>query len=176
MESLFSNAALSRIRVAILLGLVFAMTKAGAAPPKEPLLNKPAPRLARPSLDNERVDLAALRGRVVLLNFWATWCAGCQVEMPRFAQWEDKYSADGLSIVGVSMDDDSGLAISVARKLHLTYPVVMGDEKLGLAYGGILGLPVTYLIDRRGVIRAHYQGETNLDAMETILRRLLQTR
>ena len=147
-----------------------------AAPRSHVLLNKPAPRVARTSLDHQPVDLAALHGRVVLLNFWATWCASCQVEMPRFVQWQEKYNPDGLSIVGVSMDDDSRLAVSLVGKLHLTYPIVMGDEKLGLAFGGVLGLPVTYLIDRRGVIRARYQGETNLDAMETAVRQLLRDR
>jgi peroxiredoxin len=96
--------------------------------------------------------------------------------MPRFAQWQDKYKADGLSIVGVSMDDDSEPVKSFLRKRKLNYPIVMGDETLGLAYGGILGLPVTYLIDRQGMIRARYQGKTKLDAMEAAMQRLLQTR
>ena len=162
----------------LVVGLVFAPAFAplSAVLRKDPLLNRPAPAFARTSLDHQPVDLAALRGRVVLLNFWATWCASCKVEMPRFVEWQQKYSADGLSIVGVSMDDDPALALSLVQKFHLTYPVIMGDEKLGLAYGGVLGLPVTYLIDRRGVIRSRYQGETNLDVMESVLRRLLQTR
>jgi peroxiredoxin len=94
--------------------------------------------------------------------------------MPRFVAWEDKYKADGLSIVGVSMDDSAETVHSFLRRKKLNYPVVMGDEKLGLAYGGILGLPVTYLIDRHGVIRARFQGDTDLDAMENALQRLLQ--
>jgi thiol-disulfide isomerase/thioredoxin len=154
----------------------FASMAAGAAPRKHALLNKPAPSFARTSLQNDAVDLAGLRGRVVLLNFWATWCGPCQVEMPRFVQWQDKYKADGLSIVGVSMDDDSEPVKSFLRKRKLNYPIVMGDETLGLAYGGILGLPVTYLIDRQGMIRARYQGKTKLDAMEAAMQRLLQTR
>lgn len=157
----------------IVLCAVLAAT-AGAVPPKNPLLNKPAPAFTRVSLGNQRVDLAGLRGQVVLLNFWATWCAPCQIEMPKFEQWQDKYKKDGLAIVGVSMDDDSEPVKGLVRKLRVNYPVVMGDEKLGLAYGGVLGLPVTYLIDRKGVIRARYQGATNLDAMEKTIRQLLQ--
>jgi thiol-disulfide isomerase/thioredoxin len=155
---------------------VFALSAvtAWAIPPKGALLNKPAPTFARVSLENERVDLAGLRGRVVLLNFWATWCAPCQVEMPRFVQWQEKYKGDGLSIVSVSMDDDSEPVKAMMRKRRLNYPVVMGDEKLGLAYGGVLGLPVTYLIDRKGIIRRRYQGGTNLGAMERAIRQLLQ--
>lgn len=156
--------------------MVFAVVTVGAAPHKDALLNNPAPEFTRSTLENERVDLSALRGRVVLLNFWATWCGPCQVEMPRFIQWQEKYRAEGLSIVGVSMDDDSEPVRSFMLKRKLNYPIVMGDEKLGLAYGGVLGLPVTYLIDRQGIIRARYMGETNLDAMEIAIRQLLRSR
>lgn len=160
-------------RVATIAALALAAALVLAAPPKNALLNKPAPTLSRVTLGNERVDLAGLQGRVVLLNFWATWCAPCRVEMPRFVQWQEKYKAEGLSIVGVSMDDDSEPVKDLMRKRSLNYPVVMGDEKLGLTYGGVLGLPVTYLIDRKGIIRARYQGATNLDAMEREIRQLL---
>jgi len=162
------------VRRVLLLIVLAAGSHAFAAPRKSPLLNHPAPPFARTALTNERISLAGLHGRVVLLNFWATWCAPCQVEMPRFVAWEDKYKADGLSIVGVSMDDSAETVHSFLRRKKLNYPVVMGDEKLGLAYGGILGLPVTYLIDRHGVIRARFQGDTDLDAMENALQRLLQ--
>jgi peroxiredoxin len=152
------------------------MAPVHAVPRHSSLLNKPAPAFVRTSLDNRPVDLAALRGRVVLLNFWATWCASCLVEMPRFADWQSKYKADGLTVVGVSMDDDSAPAAVMAHKLQLNYPVVMGDEHLGLQYGGVLGLPVTYLIDRQGVVRARFQGGIHLDAMETAMRNLLNSR
>jgi thiol-disulfide isomerase/thioredoxin len=160
----------------VLLAGAFALAPTYAAPQKNGLLNKPAPTFARTSLQNERVDLAGLRGRVVLLNFWATWCGPCQVEMPRFLQWQEKYKAEGLSVVGVSMDDESEPVRSFLEKRKLNYPIVMGDEKLGLAYGGVLGLPVTYLIDRQGIIRVRYQGATNLDAMESAIRHLLERR
>ena len=172
----FSEVRFHTLRLVVRFALALVSMAAGAAPHQNALLNKPAPPFARPSLENERVDLAALHGRVVLLNFWATWCGPCQVEMPRFVEWQDKYKADGLSIVGVSMDDDSEPVKSFIKKRHLNYPIVMGDEKLGMAYGGVLGLPITYLIDRQGIIRARYQGETNLDAMETTIRQMLQGR
>jgi cytochrome c biogenesis protein CcmG, thiol:disulfide interchange protein DsbE len=161
------------IRAAAVVLSALLSTTAWAAPLRNTLLNKPAPAFTRLSISNERLDLANLRGKVVLLNFWATWCAPCQIEMPRFEQWQDQYKKDGLAIVGVSMDDDSDPVKGLVRKLRVNYPVVMGDEKLGLAYGGVLGLPVTYLIDRQGVIRARYQGTTNLDAMEKTIRQLL---
>ncbi len=162
------------LRRVMVIALALTMAPAMSAPGKGDLVDKPAPAFARISLDQQHVDLSALRGRVVLLNFWATWCAGCKVEMPRFVHWQDKYQGDGLSIVGVSMDDGSEPVASFLRKHPVNYPVVMGDEKLGLAYGGVLGLPVTYLIDRNGVIRARYQGISKLDAMEGEVKRLLE--
>ncbi len=162
------------LRRVMVIALALTMAQAMSAPGKGGLVDKPAPAFARISLDQQHVDLSALRGRVVLLNFWATWCAGCKVEMPRFVHWQDKYKGDGLSIVGVSMDDSSEPVASFLRKHPVNYPVVMGDEKLGLAYGGVLGLPVTYLIDRNGVIRARYEGISKLDAMEGEVKRLLE--
>jgi len=140
------------------------------------LLNKKAPELVRIDLSHNRVDLNAYRGKVVLLNFWATWCAPCQMEMPRFVVWQSQYGAEGLQIIGVSMDDDPALAHNLSAKLKLNYPVVMGDEKLGELYGGVLGLPVTFLIDRNGEIRARFQGETDLNAIDMQLKSLLHHR
>jgi thiol-disulfide isomerase/thioredoxin len=137
------------------------------------LLHKPAPQFARADLNHQPVDLSAYRGHVVLLNFWATWCAPCQIEIPRFVQWQAAYSAKGLQILGVSMDDDSAPALALTRRRHVNYPVIMGDAQLGRLYGGVLGLPVTFLIDRQGNIAAVYKGQTNLNAMEHEIRRLL---
>jgi cytochrome c biogenesis protein CcmG, thiol:disulfide interchange protein DsbE len=154
--------------------LILAPCSVFAAPYRDPLLHKPAPAFVRTDLENHRVSLAELRGHVVLLNFWATWCAPCQIEMPRFSTWQSKYRTDGLEIIGVSMDDDLAPVESLVRKGNVNYPIVMGDEKLGLLYGGVLGLPVTYLIDREGVVRARFKGESNLDTMETAIQSLLR--
>lgn len=169
-----------RVAFAVLAGIVGMLALAVACPraaaQTDPLLRKPAPLFVRIDLDNRRFDLAALRGRVVLLNFWATWCAPCQIEMPRFVEWQTKYKAEGLEIVAVSMDDDDAPVRSFLRRRKVNYPIVMGDDKLGLQYGGILGLPVTCLIDRKGIVRARYNGETDLNAMEARIRKMLNER
>lgn len=136
-------------------------------------LNKRAPDFRRVDLRNAPVHLADYRGKIVLLNFWATWCAPCLYEMPRFVEWQSKYGTRGLQVLGVSMDDSDSPVRTLNRKLHINYPVMMGDERLGELYGGILGLPVTYLIDRRGVVRARFQGETDLSRIEGQLKVLL---
>ena len=137
------------------------------------LVHKNAPKFVRTDLEHRRIDLDSYRGKVVLLNFWATWCAPCKVEMPRFVEWQTKYGPRGLQIIGVSMDDDPALVHKAYRELGLNYPVVIGDEKLGELYGGILGLPVTYLIDNHGTIQAEYRGEADLNTIEMQLRSLL---
>jgi peroxiredoxin len=139
-----------------------------------PLLHKKAPEFVRTGLNHQRVDLRSYRGKVVLLDFWATWCAPCQVEMPRFAAWQSQYGPRGLQVIGISMDDDSASALRVVRKLGLNYPVAMGDAQLGELYGGVLGLPLTFLIDARGVVQAEFQGETDMNAIEKSFKPLLR--
>jgi peroxiredoxin len=152
---------------ACLAGVGFASSAA------ESLVGKKAPEFARKDLNGGNIDLAGFRGKVVLLDFWATWCASCLVEMPSFAQWQRQYGPQGLQVIGVSMDDDPALARKLYAKLKLNYPVVMGDEELGKNYGGVLGLPLTYLIDRNGDVSARFQGEPNLQTMELKLKKLL---
>jgi peroxiredoxin len=96
--------------------------------------------------------------------------------MPTFVAWQNKYGPRGLQVIGVSMDDDPALVRAAYRKLRLNYPVTMGDVKLGDLYGGVLGLPITFLIDQHGEIRAEFQGETDLNKIETQLQSLLPSR
>jgi len=138
-----------------------------------PLLDRRAPEFARRDLSGATVNLASFRGKVVLLNFWATWCAPCQLEMPAFVAWQREYGPRGLQVVGISMDDSAAPVRRTVARLKLDYPVAMGDAKLGNLYGGVLGLPLTFLIDRNGVVRARFQAEVNLKTIEAQMRELL---
>ena len=170
----------SAIRAIAAVLLVAASLATGAARPvlaQTSPVHKRAPEFVRTDLNHHRLDLNAYRGKVaVLLNFWATWCAPCQLEMPRFVAWQNQYGPRGLRVVGISMDDDPALARAAYRKLKLNYPVAMGNQKLGELYGGVLGLPITYLIDAQGDIRARYEGESDLNKIETQLQSLLPRR
>jgi peroxiredoxin len=92
--------------------------------------------------------------------------------MPTFAEWQKRYGYGNFQVIGVSMDDAAPEVIATVSRLKLNYPVVMGDEYLGAAYGGILGLPVTFLIDREGKIRARYQ-DASLTRINSDIQNLL---
>jgi thiol-disulfide isomerase/thioredoxin len=117
-----------------------------------------APNFSRRGLDHRKIVLSSYRGKVVLLDFWATWCEPCLAEMPTFVEWQKQYGSENFQVIGISMDDATPEVIATVSRLKLNYPVVMGDEYLGAAYGGVLGLPVTFLIGRDGKIQARYQG------------------
>lgn len=140
----------------------------------ENLLNRKAPEITRRDLSGQKLDLARLRGKVVLLNFWATWCAPCQTEMPVFSNWQREYGGRGLQVIGISMDDSVRPVRMALRRLKPAYPIAMGDAELGERYGGVLGLPLSYLIDREGVVRARFQGSADLKAMEAQVKSLLE--
>jgi len=137
-------------------------------------LQSPAPPLSLQDLDGRSVDLSAYRGKVVLLDFWATWCTPCRAEIPHFVEFQDKYRAQGLQVVGISMDDDVKPVRDFYQQFKMNYPVAMGNEKLAESYGGILGLPVTFLIGRDGRIAAKYVGATETSVIEKQLNSLLQ--
>jgi cytochrome c biogenesis protein CcmG/thiol:disulfide interchange protein DsbE len=132
-----------------------------------------APDFSRADFAGNPVHLADYRGKLVLLNFWASWCGPCLEEMPRFFGWQKDYGARGLQIIGVSMDDDVASARRLLARRPAPYPMVQGDAKLGAAFGGVLGLPLTYLIDPRGRIAGRYQGNADLAKLEAQIKTLL---
>jgi len=112
-----------------------------------------APDFALQSLDGKTVHLSDYRGKAVLLNFWATWCAPCKIEMPWFVELQKEYGAEGLQIVGVAMDDASPKEIAdFAKDMAVNYPVLIGKEAVGDAYGGVQFLPESFYIDRNGKV------------------------
>ncbi len=139
-------------------------------------VGRAAPSFDRVDLEGKRVELSAYRGKVVLLNFWATWCGPCLTETPVFVSWQKQYGGQGLQVIGISMDDDAPPVRRMYRKYRMNYPVAMGDAKLGELYGGVLGLPVTYLIDSHGKIVRRYEGAVDLKELEKEVQGLLGKR
>ena len=179
MKNMEARKVVRRVRLLALVAvIVWASTVLLPAQGKSasPAFPRLAPNFSRIGLAHWKITLSAYRGKVVLLNFWATWCGPCLVEMPAFAHWQKQYGADRFQVIGVSMDDTAAPVAATVARLQLDYPVLMGDAQLGLAYGGVLGLPVTFLIDRDGRIRAKYQGAADLPRVQAEIHKLLQSR
>ena len=138
---------------------------------KEPPL---APDFTLPQLDGQPLRLSSYRGKVVLLDFWATWCVPCREEIPHFVELQEKYRTSGLQIIGVSLDDGPEPVRTFYQQFHLNYPVVMGTAKTGELYGGVLGLPIAFVLDEEGRIRAKHIGATSPATIEKEITQFLK--
>ena len=117
------------------------------------LKGSPAPEFSLQSLDGKTVSLADYRGKAVLLNFWATWCEPCKIEMPWFVELQKQYGPEGLQVLGIAMDDASQEDIAkFANSMGVNYPILLGKEAVGDAYGGVQFLPATFYIGRDGKV------------------------
>jgi thiol-disulfide isomerase/thioredoxin len=136
----------------------------------------PAPDFVLESLDGRNVHLSDLRGKAVLLNFWATWCAPCKIEMPWFVELQSQYGSQGLQIVGVAMDDSSKDDIAkFAKDMGVNYPILIGKEAVGDAYGGVPALPESFFIGRNGKIVDRIIGLKGKGEIEDDIKKALNT-
>lgn len=139
-----------------------------------PQLGQTAPDFTLPDSTGSPIKLSAYKGKVVLLDFWATWCTGCKVEIPWYVEFQNKYGKDGLTAIGVSMDDDGWKSVKPFLEEHkLNYPVVIANQDLANRYGGLPSLPMTLLIDRNGKIAESHAGMVDKDAFENKIKALL---
>jgi peroxiredoxin len=119
-----------------------------------PVPSTPAPAWKLKDVDGNTVTLAQFAGKVVVLDFWATWCPPCKTEIPGYIALQKKYAADGLVIVGVSVDTDGVDPVKkFMKEMGMNYVVVMADDNIQDAYGPLGGYPTTFIIDREGHIR-----------------------
>jgi peroxiredoxin len=120
---------------------------------------KPAPEFSLKDANGQTVHLADYKGKVVLLDFWATWCGPCKVEIPWFMEFEKQFKGEGFAVLGVSMDEDGWTAINpYVKNMKMNYRVLLGNDQVSTAYGGLDSLPTTLLIDRDGGIASVHVG------------------
>jgi peroxiredoxin len=118
-----------------------------------------APDFALPGAQGNMVRLSDFRGQVVVLNFWATWCRPCDLEVPWFVEFQSRFRDEGFSVIGISVDEDGWTAVGpyVAKK-GVNYPMVIGDHAVQRSYGGPESLPTTLILDRQGRVAATHVG------------------
>lgn len=153
----------------LLAALALALAACGS-----PAGSRQAPDLILPDLSGKTVNIASMRGRPVLVNFWATWCDSCREEMPAL---ESLFRRSGgrFSVIGVSLDEDAAAVPAFAKKRALTFPLLISDRKVAAAYA-VRGLPATYLIDAEGRIARRWVGPLDIPAVENDILALLNRR
>lgn len=171
--------ALVVVAVVVAAMLYFGFHMARRPGPEAPAIlgkSTPAPDFTLESLDGKNMRLSDFRGKAVLLNFWATWCGPCKIEMPWFVDFQKEYGSQGLQIVGVAMDDSSKEDIAkFAQEMGVNYPVLLGKEAVGDEYGGVPALPESFFIGRNGKIVDKIIGLKGKAEIEDSIKKALDT-
>src|ERR1700733_2832424 len=160
--------------------VVLVPDKAGQAeepsPSEQPSMRgKIAPNFALINLEGKKVSLSDYKGRPVLVNFWATWCGPCKVEMPWFEEFRKQYAGQGFEVLGLADDADAGkdAIAKVAQKAGVSYPILLTDGKVQTAYGGLDVLPMSFYVDRNGVIVEETAGLGSKDEIEAHIKKTI---
>jgi peroxiredoxin len=137
---------------------------------------KPAPEFTLKDSNGQTVHLADYKGKVVLLDFWATWCGPCKIEIPWFMEFEQQLKDRGFAVVGVSMDEDGWNVVKpYIQQYKVNYRILLGNDQVGEIYGGVESLPTTFIIDRQGKIASVHIGLSGKDEFKNAITQLLDT-
>ena len=150
--------------------------KAAGSATKDDKDRKAAPEFELKDADAKTVRLSDYKGKVVLLDFWATWCGPCKIEIPWFIQFERTYKDKGFAVIGVAMDEEGWTVVKpFISELAINYRILQGTDATAQLYGGVDALPTTFLIDRDGRIAATHVGLAGKDDFEDGIKKLLGT-
>lgn len=158
----------------VALVLIWIVLRHSSTEQKESAGFGPAPDFTLADVSGKKLSLSEYRGKVVLLDFWATWCTPCKEEVPHFVDMQNRYGGRGLQIVGISMDDDEKPVRAFQQEFRMNYPVAVGTTQLAEQYGGVLGLPIAFVIDPQGRIVSRYVGQTDPEVFESEIQKLLR--
>jgi thiol-disulfide isomerase/thioredoxin len=177
------------LTVVVLIGITIYADKAtrvsgaGAKRTDSNVAGKPEPELKLMDLSGKEVALADYKGKVVFVNFWATWCDPCRVEIPWLIAMQNKYGPRGFTVLGIAMDEEGKTAVAPfldkerfdvdGQKLPMNYPILLGTDEASDKFGGILGYPSSFLISRDGKIITKFEGLKSEDELAKAIESLL---
>ena len=174
MKNLKAIMAVSTIGAVFVAAVLFGQNKPGATETSPSGKLAPAPAWQLQDVDGKTVRSSDFKGKVVILDFWATWCGPCRMELPGFVELQKRYEKQGLAVIGVSVDQISpGEVKKFAQQSGLNYPVILADAKATQAFGGIEAIPTTFVIDREGRIVKQHLGFTEKEEFEKEIKSLL---
>lgn len=143
----------------------------------------PAPEVSFEKLDGQTVNLSQYRGKLVLVNFWATWCEPCRSEIPELIAFQKEYASKGFTVLGVAMDQEGKSVVAPfvekqqfdvnGQKVTMNYPIVLGNEKIATKFGGIIGMPTTFIVSKDGKIVKRVIGVINPQGMKQFIQQQL---
>jgi thiol-disulfide isomerase/thioredoxin len=149
-------------------------TAAAAGSPAGLMQGKAAPGFTLVDTEGKKVSLSDYKGRPVLINFWATWCAPCKLEMPWFQEYREKYKGQGFEILGIAEDDaPKDEIVKTAKRSGVAYPVLLTDNKVANLYGGVDSLPTSFYVDKTGTVVEETVGLAGKDEVEANIKKLL---
>ena len=180
----YRKQAADRMLASVAQGELVLDPESGTAQYLSPLKGKPAPPFVLEDLNGKKVSLASYKGKAVLINFWATWCAPCKIETPWIIELRKQYASQGFEVIGISADDlnrddpkelakDKMEIAQSAQKLHIDYPVLIDGATLDKPYGGLDELPTSFFVNRKGLVVAAQLGLTSKDDIESNIKKAL---
>ena len=137
----------------------------------------PAPQWELTDVNGQQVRSSDFKGKVVILDFWATWCPPCRAEIPGFIELQNKYGSEGLVVIGVSVDQKGPSVVKpFMEATGVNYPMVMADENIDRAFGGVQSIPTTFIIDREGRVVSKHVGFAPKETFEKEIKPLLNAK
>ena len=160
--------------------LITTACQRSVAPPSNPKsssVRKAAPNFELKDTDGHSVALSDFRGKVVLLNFWATWCGPCKTEIPWFVEFEKRYKGEGFAVLGVALDEEGWTVVKpFLNEAKVNYRVMLGNDSVSQQYGGVDSLPTTFILDQNGGIASTHVGLVSKSDYETEIKELLHAK
>ncbi len=165
------------ILIAIVIAVIFGVSKFTSSSKVEEVNAediKTAPEFTLLDMDGTRTSLSDFKGKVIILDFWATWCPPCRAEIPHFVELYSEYRKKGLEVIGVSLDSNPEKALlPFIEEYKINYTMLIGNRDVTDSYGGVISIPTTFVIDREGNIRKKYLGYRDKSVFEKDIEELL---